>query len=231
MLNHPSARLHQPVLQARQRPAFESLRQSEPPPQVTQVIGHHTQLQGALRSPGSNSRSLNAQGDPTSPESGSLDHRDDRSERCSGHRKIVVARAWVWDGARVPGRDQYDSRRHHVLAFPLAYVSAGHPDWREADISIFACFPAEEIAEARNKLNEMITEGRLPIPRHRVRAIPFNGESTFAKALCRQSVQADLVIRGLSYDSIARDLQNAVMAHKDLRDILFVHVSEQISIS
>ena len=39
------------------------------------------------------------------------------------------------------------------------------------------------MAEARNKLNEMITGGRLPIPRHRVCAIPFDGESTFDKGL------------------------------------------------
>ena len=35
----PSDRLHQPVLQVCQRPALDSMRQSQPPPQVAQVIG------------------------------------------------------------------------------------------------------------------------------------------------------------------------------------------------
>ena len=37
VLHEPSARLHQPMLQARQRPAFDSLRQPQPPPEITQV--------------------------------------------------------------------------------------------------------------------------------------------------------------------------------------------------
>ena len=75
----------------------------------------------------------------------------------------------------------------------------------------------------------MITEGRRPIPRHRVCAIPFDGESTFDKALSRHSAQAVLAIRGLSYDSIDGNLQNAVMSHKGVRDMLLIHAREQIS--
>ena len=45
VLHEPSARLHQPMLQARQRPAFDSLRQPQPPPEITQVVGQHAELQ------------------------------------------------------------------------------------------------------------------------------------------------------------------------------------------
>ena len=40
-----SARLHQPLLQARQRPCADSLRQHQPPPQVTQAVCDHAQPQ------------------------------------------------------------------------------------------------------------------------------------------------------------------------------------------
>ena len=51
MLEQPPACLHQPVLQARQRPALDPVRQSEPSPQVTQVVGQHAQLQSHFVGP------------------------------------------------------------------------------------------------------------------------------------------------------------------------------------
>ena len=45
MLDQPSARLHQPVLQARQRPALDSLWQPELPPEIPQILGQHAELQ------------------------------------------------------------------------------------------------------------------------------------------------------------------------------------------
>jgi len=39
MFHQPTARLHQPLLQAGQRPTADPLGQHEPPPQVPQVVG------------------------------------------------------------------------------------------------------------------------------------------------------------------------------------------------
>jgi hypothetical protein len=44
VLDQPSSRLHQPLLQARQRPGVDSLRQHEATPQVAQVVGQQAQL-------------------------------------------------------------------------------------------------------------------------------------------------------------------------------------------
>ena len=45
MLYQPSTCLHQPLLQAGQRPRFDSLRQHQPPPQVAQVVGENAEPQ------------------------------------------------------------------------------------------------------------------------------------------------------------------------------------------
>ena len=45
VLDQPTAGLHQPVLQARQRPTLDPVRQSEPSPQVAQVVGQHAELE------------------------------------------------------------------------------------------------------------------------------------------------------------------------------------------
>jgi hypothetical protein len=47
----PSARFHQPLLQARERPVVDSLRQHQPPPQVAQVVGQHAQPESYLTGP------------------------------------------------------------------------------------------------------------------------------------------------------------------------------------
>ena len=51
VLDQPTAGLHQSVLQARQRPALDPVRQSEPSPQVAQVVGQHAQLQSHFVGP------------------------------------------------------------------------------------------------------------------------------------------------------------------------------------
>ena len=48
VLHQPAAGLHQPLLQTGQRPVVDSLRQHQSPPQVAQVVRHHTQPQSRL---------------------------------------------------------------------------------------------------------------------------------------------------------------------------------------
>src|ERR1019366_374110 len=48
MFHQPSTRLHQPLLQAGQRPVLDLLGQRQPPPQIAQVVSQHTQSQPYL---------------------------------------------------------------------------------------------------------------------------------------------------------------------------------------
>ena len=56
MLDEPAGRLHQPLLQACQRPALDPLGQPEPPPEMPQVAGQHTELQPHFVSPETTTR-------------------------------------------------------------------------------------------------------------------------------------------------------------------------------
>src|ERR1022692_4864330 len=51
VLDQASACFHQPLLQARERPVLDSLRQHQPPPQVPQVVGQHAQPESYLIGP------------------------------------------------------------------------------------------------------------------------------------------------------------------------------------
>src|ERR1039458_4586010 len=48
MFHQPSSGLHQPLLQAGQRPVLDPLGQRQPPPQIAQVVSQHTQSQPYL---------------------------------------------------------------------------------------------------------------------------------------------------------------------------------------
>src|ERR1039457_5250957 len=48
MFHQPSSGLHQPLLQAGQRPVLDPLGQPQPPPQIAQVVSQHTQSQPYL---------------------------------------------------------------------------------------------------------------------------------------------------------------------------------------
>src|SRR5690606_9564724 len=45
----------------------------------------------------------------------------------------------------------------------LAYILVGHKEWRHAQISVFAAFPAEQVEERRAYFESLMEGGRLPI--------------------------------------------------------------------
>jgi amino acid transporter len=124
-----------------------------------------------------------------------------------------------------------DDLTNAPLMILLAYIILGHPDWEEAEISIFACYPGEVLEQEWGKLNEMIDQGRLPISRRRVTPVPYSSESSFEEAAATHSLEADLVILGLTEKDILEEAETSLMAHLNLKDILFVNANEEISIS
>jgi len=124
-----------------------------------------------------------------------------------------------------------DDLANAPLMILLAYILLGHPDWEEAEISIFACYPGEVLVQELAKLNEMIDQGRLPISRRRVTPVPYSSESSFEEAAAMHSLEADLVILGLTNKDVLEDAETSLMAHPGLKDILFVNANEEISIS
>lgn len=117
-----------------------------------------------------------------------------------------------------------------ALMILLAYIIIGHPEWAQAEIKVFACYPAETIDQELEKLNEMITQGRLPISKQNLTAIPYADKVSFNRALEKNSSEADLVILGFRYSQLEDDPSTCLMAHGGLNEVLFVSANEQISI-
>lgn len=112
----------------------------------------------------------------------------------------------------------------------LAYILLGHKDWDDAEIRIFAAFPYEEVAEQRDRLNEMRVSGRLPISEKNLRIISTDDKVDFHTLVERRSSNAHLVILGFTEERLKEKGPELFLGHPGLRDVLFVSAHQRILI-
>jgi hypothetical protein len=116
------------------------------------------------------------------------------------------------------------------LMILLSYILLGHPDWKESEIRIFAAFPQADVEKERERLNEMITSGRLPVQKRNVRVIATDERSDFASLVRSRSEEADLVILGFTEERLREKGMDLLLRHPDLSDVLFVSAEERVRI-
>ncbi len=116
------------------------------------------------------------------------------------------------------------------LMILLAYVLMGHPDWKDAEIRVFAALPVERISEQRALLESLIQDGRLPISPKNVRFLSVDNPEAYKKIVGRLSASADLVIFGFLLDSLEKRGAETFLNHPELRDVLFVYAPHQLTI-
>lgn len=141
----------------------------------------------------------------------------------SSHRRFGYRRQiHVW-------LTQEDDRNARLMIL-LAFIIAGHPDWKDSEISVFASFPLEEIEKQREQLRERILSERLPISLKRLRVTPFSGDDLFESQVVRTSEEADLTMLGFNADELARDNGDVLSSFKGLHDVLFVDARQEIAL-
>ena len=123
-----------------------------------------------------------------------------------------------------------DDLTNAPLMILLGYIIIGHPDWKDAEISVFACFPGIRLEQELENLNDMIVKGRLPISSKKVTPVFYGDESSFELAAADRSANADLVILGLTRQEILKDTKSALISHPNLKDVLFVNSRQRILI-
>ncbi len=120
--------------------------------------------------------------------------------------------------------------RNANLMILLSYILLGHRDWKRGSIRIFAAFPRGEVQERRERLNEMITTGRLPISRKNLQVIGTDERSDFADLVLQRSAAADLVILGFTGERLRSKGIELLQRHPSLHDVLFVCAEERVVI-
>ena len=113
----------------------------------------------------------------------------------------------------------------------LAYIIIGHPDWKGAEIRLFAYSESRETENEADKLSTLMKEGRLPISMQNVTSVSYDGVKTLEEEVDHRSAQADLVITGLTGEDLNSDeLFQILQRYNNVKDVLFVHSIEQILI-
>ena len=114
----------------------------------------------------------------------------------------------------------------------LAYIIIGHPDWKGAEIGLFACSHAMgSEQDAEDRLSTLMKEGRLPISMQNVTPISYDSIEALEEEVIHRSAQADLVITGLTAENIgSEELPQILQRYDGVKDVLFVHSIEQILI-
>ncbi len=123
-----------------------------------------------------------------------------------------------------------DDGENATLMMLLAYVLLGHPDWRHAEISIFAALPKRTVKVERERVLNMISTGRIPVTARNVRFLAVEDPVAFQRLVRRLSVGADLVILGFTLERLAEIGAEVFTKHPDLKDVLYVSAAETIVI-
>jgi hypothetical protein len=109
------------------------------------------------------------------------------------------------------------------LMILLGYVILGHPQWKKAEIKIFAIVHKSELAEQKEELLALIKAGRLPISAHNVLIIEKSQDVDNRQIINEHSCDADLTILGFRSEAV-KQLGNEIFADYDeIGDVLFVN--------
>lgn len=113
----------------------------------------------------------------------------------------------------------------------LAYIIVGHPEWRRAEIQLFACFESVDAEREADRFSAWMREGRLPISAHNVTSVSCSNGEALEDEVAHRSSQADLVITGLVSENLdPESTTQALQQYAGANDVLFVHSIERVVI-
>ena len=113
----------------------------------------------------------------------------------------------------------------------LAYIIVGHPEWRRAEIQLFACFDSEDAEREADRLSTWMREERLPISAQNVTSVACSSGEMLEEEVTHHSSQADLVIAGVTGENLEPEaVTQTLQRYAGANDVLFVHSIERIAI-
>ena len=124
-----------------------------------------------------------------------------------------------------------DDLKNAPMMLLLAYIIVGNPEWKSAEIRLFACSDASDAEQEADRLSTLMKEGRLPISMHNVTSVSYSSQKVLEQKVAQQSSETDLVIAGLAAADLDSDkLGQILRSYEKANDVLFVHAIEEISI-
>jgi len=118
----------------------------------------------------------------------------------------------------------YDNATLMIL---LGYIIIGHAEWKKSFIKIFAIYPEESCDVEKEKLNQLIEAGQLPISQKNIEVIPRKAEVDTATVITEKSKDADLTIVGFRGEILKREGATVFEKLEGVGNTLFVNSAEK----
>ncbi|MEZ4938849.1 MAG: amino acid permease [Crocinitomicaceae bacterium] len=112
------------------------------------------------------------------------------------------------------------------LMILLGYIILGHPDWNKAEIKIHSIYDIDDFESKKERLQTLITEGRLPISSNNIEMIQQGEGETPKDIINRTSTDSDLTIIGFDDPDIYKEGKKVFEGYPELGNILFVNAFE-----
>jgi len=113
------------------------------------------------------------------------------------------------------------------LMILMGYIIMGHPEWKKAQIKIFAIFPEESVKEQKQKLLALAREGRLPISTNNIKVIAQTQGKGNREIIGEVSKHADLTIIGFRMEAVKQNGEAVFVGYEDVGNILFVNAQRE----
>lgn len=133
------------------------------------------------------------------------------SDRNFGYRNEI--HVWI-------KKEDYENANLMIL---LSYIILGHPDWKDAEIKIFAAVDSSNLESEKEYLIELTTTGRLPISPNNIIVIPIDDTTDKVELINETSKLADLTILGFHESSIKSKGVDIFNLYEKIGNVLFVN--------
>ena len=117
--------------------------------------------------------------------------------------------------------------KNATLMILLAYILLGHPEWRRAELTIYAAYE-RKVEERARTLREMITTGRIPVTEKNIQVISTSQDIDFDRLVEAKSGEADLVLLGLGGERLRHQDPGILRRCPALAEVLWVCAREDI---
>ncbi len=113
------------------------------------------------------------------------------------------------------------------LMILMGYIILGHPEWSKGEIKIFVIHPVDEQKGQREKLLELIDQGRLPISSHNILMIPKMEGQDDRDIINEYSKDADLTFIGFRSEILKHNGLDIFNGYDGVGDVLFMNTEKE----
>lgn len=113
------------------------------------------------------------------------------------------------------------------LMILLSFIISGHPAWKKSQIQIFDICTPEQAELTRQKMEELVNSGRLPITTKNINIIIQEPEVSSKFYINEKSNNAGLTIIGMREEMVKHSKEKVFEGYDEIGTCLFIHSKNQ----